>query len=149
MSKVIVYRAFARDTFPVAAATIATGWLPGQCFQLTSTGEYAQVAVTDGTMFVAVDDDLELSAPPTGSVMTGVYGSGTKIVIDHTEEVDAGSTTYAYSATGAPSAGSANADLYINEVGKWTTTSTGSVKGKMFQIPSAANNYSLGIILRF
>jgi hypothetical protein len=149
MSKVIIYRAFAKDTFPVTAGTIAAGWLPGQAFAYNSTGEYVDVAVVDNTMFVAVDDDLEVSAPPTGSVMTGIYGSGTKFVIDHTEEKDAGSTTYAYSASGSPAAGSLNQSLYIDTSGKWTTTATGSVKGKMFQIPTADNNYGLGIILRF
>lgn len=150
MSKVIIYRAFAKDSFPVAAATIATGWLPGQGFKLNTTGDAASLATTDTVMFIGVDDDDELSAPPTGSLLTGIYGSGTKFVIDHTEDVAAGSATRAYNtSSGNPESGSTNADLYMDASGKWTTTATGSVKGKMYQVPAASNNYGLGIILRF
>jgi hypothetical protein len=150
MSKVVIYRAFAKDTFKVAAATVTTGWLPGQAFSLDSNGIYADIAVTDDTMFIGVDDDDELSAPPTGSLLTGIYGSGTKFDIDHSEEVAASSATRVYdTVSGNPESGTINDDLYINSVGKWTTTSTGSVKGKMWKKPAADNNYTLGVILRF
>lgn len=149
MSKVIVYQKFAADTYPVLAATVTTGWLPGQCFTV-GTGGFAAIASTDTTMFVAIDDDLELAAPPTGSLLTGIYGSGTKFIIDHTEEVDAGSATRAYAtAVGNPEAGALAGNLYINATGSWTTTATGSVKGKIWQVPETANHFGLGVITRF
>ncbi|MCK9428667.1 MAG: hypothetical protein M0R17_01480 [Candidatus Omnitrophica bacterium] len=147
MSKVIVLHKLFADTFPVTAATVTTGWLPGQGFQLNSTGDYASLASVDGTMFIGIDDDLEVSAPPTGSILTGIYGSGTKFLVDHSAEVAAGSATRCY-ASEVESA-SPNANLYVGSDAKWQTTSTGSVKGKLFQVPAASNNYAMGVILRF
>jgi hypothetical protein len=149
MSKVIVYRAFAKDSFPVTAGTIAAGWVAGQCMTLEGQGLFAKVAYFDQALFVAGDNPTELSAPPTGSLVTGYYGTGSKLVIDHTAEVAAGSTVRAYSTTGNPESAALNADLYTNASGQWTTTASGSIKAKLFQIPSAVNNFGLGIILRF
>ena len=149
MSKVIIYRAFAKDTFPVQAGTITAGWTPGQLFTLEGQGQFAKVAYFDQALFVAVDGPTECSAPPTGSLLTGIYGAGSKIVIDHSAEVAAGSTVRAYSTTGNPESAALNADLYGNANGQWTTTVSGSVKGKLFQIPNAANSFGLGVILRF
>ena len=115
--------------------------------QYNTTGAYVELAVTDGVIGVAADDDDELSAPPTGSLVTLYYGSGTKLLINHKEEVDASSSDRAYESeveSAAP-----NANLYISATGTWQTTESGSVKGKLFQVPAAGNNYELGIILRF
>jgi hypothetical protein len=147
MSKVHVAHTLAKDTFKVSAAVVATGWLPGMGFTLTAQGELADIANVDNLMFVGIDDDDELSAPPTGSLLTGIYGTGTKFTIDHSEEVAAGSATRAYASNVESATVAAN--LYIGTDGKWTAVATGSVKGKMFQIPTADNNYSLGIITRF
>lgn len=147
MSKVIVERSFAKDTFPVSDAVVAAGWLPGQCFQLNATGTSVEIGVTDNVLFVGIDDDDELASPPTGSLVTGIYGSGTKFFINHSEEVAAGSATRAYNTT--LESGALNANLYVDGNGKFTTASTGSVKGKLVQIPDAGNDYTAGIILRF
>lgn len=147
MSKVVIYHKQAADTFNVLAATVTTGWLPGQLGTLDTTGKNVDLAVTDETMFLLADDDDELSSPPTGSLVTCLYGAGTKVVIDHSEEVAAASATRAYNST--CESGSPSDDLYADEDGKFTTSSTGSVKAKMFQVPAAANNYGLGVILRF
>jgi len=147
MSKVVIYHAAAKESYAVAAATITTTWLPGQAGALDTTGKLAELAVVDNTMFVLVDDEDELSAPPTGSLVTGIYGAGTKFVIDHSEEVAASSATRAYAAN--VESASPNDSLYIGTDAKWTTVATGSVKGKLFQVPVAANNYGAGIILRF
>ena len=147
MSKVIIYHKQAADTFGVAAATITTGWLPGQLGKLDSTGKLMELAVTDETMFLLADDEDELASPPTGSLVTLLYGSGTKVVIDHSEEVAAASATRAY-ASNVESA-IPSQDLYVDSDAKFTTTSTGSVKAKVYQVPSAANSYGLGVILRF
>ena len=147
MSKVIIYHKQAADTFNVLAATVTTGWLPGQLGTLDSTGNNVDLAVTDETMFVLADDDDELASPPTGSLVTCLYGAGTKLVIDHSEEVAASSATRAYNSTCESAV--PNQDLYVDSSAKFTTTSTGSVKAKVFQVPAAANDYGLGVILRF
>lgn len=147
MSKVIVLNGNAKDTFHVSAAVIATGWLPGQCAVLNSTGTSLQIASVDNVLGVMGDDDDELSAPPTGSLCTVYYGSGTKILISHAEEVAAGSAARAY-ASGVESMSLAAPNLYLTTDGKWTNTATGSVKGVAFQIPDAGNSYTLGVITR-
>jgi hypothetical protein len=147
MSKIIPLHAPYKDTWPVGAAAISTGWMPGQAGKLNSTGDSAILAVADATMFILMDATTELSAPPTGSLVTGFYGSGSKFLVDHSAEVAASSNARAYESDveSAPY----NADLYISANSKWTSTATGSVKGKLYQIPTLANNYNVGIILRF
>lgn len=147
MSKVIVLHAFAKDFEFVTPADITTGWLPGQGFQFNTTGDFVEIASVDNTMFIAGDDDDELATPPSGSLVTVYYGSGTKLLINHAEEVAASSADRAYESEVESSA--PNADLFIGAAGKWQTTSTGSVKAKLFQVPSSDNNFELGVILRF
>jgi hypothetical protein len=147
MSKIIPLQIQWKDTFPISQATINTGWIPGQAFAYDSTGQYAQLATGDDTIAIAMDPTNSLSSPPSGSLLTGFYGSGSKFIIDHSAEVAAASATRAYE-TDVLSA-SENANLFISGNAKWTTVGTGSVKGKLFQIPTSTNSYSVGIILRF
>jgi hypothetical protein len=147
MSKLIVYHKVFADSFFVTPSTITTGWIPGNLFQLDSTGGFAQLASTDNTMFIAQDSTTELSSPPTGSLLTGLYGNGSKLAIDHTYEVSQGSATRAYSTSGNPESGKTNQALYVNASGQFTTTVTGSVKARIWQVPAASNNYSLGVTL--
>ena len=147
MSKVIVNFAAQKKTYPVTDAVVATGWMPGQAFTLNAAGDYIELAEADEAMFVAIDDDDELSTPPTGSLATVIFGSGTEFFVDHSEEVAASSADRVYESAVASAAAGAN--LYINASGKWQTAATGSVKGKLSEIPVAANNYRMGVILRF
>jgi len=147
MPKVIVKYAARKTTFAIADAVVETGWLPGQVFKLTDDGHEAELAIADESMFVAIDDDDELSTPPTGSMGSFIFGSGTEFVVDHAEEVAAGSAARVY-ASGVLSA-VASTDLYVNGDSKWDTVATGSIKGKLSEIPSADNNYRMGVILRF
>jgi len=147
MSKVIVSFAAQKKSYQVTDANVATGWLPGQAFTLNAAGDYIEIAEADEAMFVAVDDDDELSTPPTGSLATVIFGSGTEFFVDHSEEVAASSAARVYESEVASA--SAGANLYIGAAGKWQTTATGSVKGKLTEIPVAANNYRMGVILRF
>ncbi len=147
MSKIIPLHVPYKDTWYVASATVTTGWKPGQAGKLDSTGQFAVLAVADATMFIMMDDPTELSSPPTGSLVTGFYGSGSKFIIDHSAEVAAGDATRAYESDVTSAA--MNADLYISVNSKWTSIATGSVKGKMYQLPTANNNYGLGVLLRF
>ena len=150
MSKINPKRAFAKDSFFVTPATIATGWIAGQLFKLNTTGDYAQLSTGNGNaVFVALDGPTELAAPPTGSIVTGMYGAGTRFVIDHTPEVIAGNANRAYESDVESAA--VNSYLYGSANGKWTSTggisSSGSVLGQLLQIPSASNNYRLEIKL--
>lgn len=149
MSRVLMNRVFAKDTFNVdsslAVGSTSTAWKAGQFFQLNSLGN-AVVAVTDGAMFMGVDLPTEVSSPPTGSVLTGIYGIGSKVFISHATEVAAGDSTRAYNTT--CESGSNSALLYVDSSGKLTTSVTGSAKAIMIQVPSAANSYTIGVILR-
>lgn len=150
MPKVSVLKSVAKDSFPVMAATVTSGWMPGTAFSLNSLG-YAVQAAVDNTMFLAGDDDLEVVAPPSGSLLTCYYGSGTRLEIDHTAEIAAGTVADAYLAYSKTEveASTRGQQLYIGSTGKWQTTATGSVKGIVVQVPATANNLTLGVILRF
>ena len=153
MSKVNVEHTQVKDSFFVSAATIATGWKPGMIMTLDTTGKLGQLSANnDSAMFVAIDDPTALSAPPTGSLVTGIYGSGTRFIIDHTAEVAAGSAVYAFEADVLMA--STNTALYCSSNGKWTTSqasgsvaASGSVLGRVMQVPAASNSYSLEIKL--
>ena len=147
MSKTIVRFAAQKKSYPVADGIVATGWMPGQCMTLESDGLSVKLANTDNTMFVAIDDDLELSSPPTGSLVTVAFGAGTEIIVDHSQEVANADSSRVY-ASEVESA-SAGANLYVGPTGKWQTTTTGSVKAKLSEIPNSNSNYKLGLILRF
>jgi hypothetical protein len=150
MPKVSVLKSVAKDSFPVMAATVTSGWLPGTAFSLNSLG-YAVQAAVDNSMFIAGDDDTEVVAPPSGSLLTCYYGSGTRLEIDHTAEVAAGTVTAAYLAYSKTEVEAAirGQQLYVGTDGKFCTTATGSVKGIVVQVPASSNNYTLGVILRF
>jgi hypothetical protein len=147
MSKVIVNYAAQKKSYPVLAANVVTGWMPGQAFTLNAAGDYIELAEADEAMFVAIDDNDELSTPPTGSLATVIFGSGTEFFVDHSEEVAASDASRVYANDVLTAAAGAN--LYVNNAGKWQVAATGSVKGKLSEIPAAANNYRVGIILRF
>jgi len=150
MSKVLMNRVFAKDTFKVTAATVNTGWLPGQFFTLNSLGE-ASLASGDNALFMGVDPanttQLGLATPPTGSLLTGIYGAGSKVYINHSAEVKAGSSSRAYDSSVESAAVGAN--LWVNASGKLTATvATSSVIAKLIQVPSADNDYTLGVLFR-
>jgi hypothetical protein len=156
MSKVLVQRTFAKDTFKVTATTITTGWQPGNFFTLNASGE-ASLASGDNALFMGTDPTTNLSAPPTGSVLSGIYGSGTKVYINHSTEVATSSATRAY-ALDVESA-SVGQSLWVNSLGRLTVTASvasgvpnnpgsASVIAKVIQVPSAANDYTLGVLFR-
>lgn len=159
MSKVLMNRVFAKDTFKVTAATITTSWLPGMFFTLNTAGE-ASVAVGDNALFMGVDATTSLSAPPTGSVLTGIYGVGSKVYINHSAEVLAGSAVRAY-APDVAAGGTVGCNLWVNAGGFLSVSAsvsgttayqigpnTGSVIAKCIQVPAAANDYTLGVLFR-
>jgi len=106
---------------------------------------------------MGVDTTTELSAPPTGSVLTGIYGVGTKVYVSHTVEKAASSATRCYDYS-VEAAGTVGDDLYVNASGKLTLTGsvvtfmgakqTGSVIAKLIQVPAAANDYTVGVLFR-
>jgi hypothetical protein len=170
MGKVYVYRAAAKDTFPVARPLIVTTWNPGQIFCLNTTGEFAQLASGNNAIGVGQCDDLEVSAPPTGSVVTILYGDGTKIFIDHSLEVAAGSASRAYSTDAAltasiyglagstlptlhrnPESGSINQNLYCNGIGQFALLPSqlfsSSLPNQGWSIPTQSASSSAQFVL--
>jgi hypothetical protein len=152
MPKVSVLKAVSKDSFPVMAATVTAGWLPGTAFTLNNLN-YAipALVIGDGAMFVAGDDDTEVVSPPSGSLLTCYYGSGTRLEISHAAEKAASTVTAAYLAYSKTEveASVPGASLYFDNGGKWCTSASGSIKGKVVTVPTAANDYTLGVILRF
>lgn len=147
MSRVLMNRVFAKDTFKVTQGTITSGWLPGQFFTLNSLGEATLAnGSVDNTLFMGVDEPSKLASPPTGSLLSGIYGIGSKVFVDHSAEVSAGSSARAYDPSVELS--TVGQSLYVNTVGKLTTASVGSVVAKVIQVPNASNNYTVGLLLR-
>ena len=153
MSKVIVYHAPYIDSYQLNAATITSGWLPGQWSCLDSTGLKVRLSTsTLESQFVFIDAPTEVASPPSGSLVSCLYGPGSKILIDHSDMVAAGTTTAAYLAYSKTDieAASINQLLYVDANGKFTTTQpgTGSSKARVWQVPSSTNSYGLGVWLR-
>ena len=78
MAKVQVDYTGFMDTYPVAAATVTTGWEPGNVGRVDASGNMVLYAggTDDEAMFIIVDDDDELASPPTGDRVTCLYGQG-------------------------------------------------------------------------
>lgn len=150
MPKVSVLKAVSKDSFPVMASTVTSTWLTGTGFSLNSLG-YAVQGNVDNIIGIAGDAANEVVAPPSGSLLTLYYGSGTRLEIDHTAEVAAGTVTDAYLAYSKTEveASIRGQLLYLGTAGKWQTTATGSIKGIVAQVPASSNNYTLGLIMRF
>ena len=146
MSKVTrLYSGF-EDTLAVSAATITTGWKAGQLARLCDDGAHRmQLASGSAVYGVILDGSTELAAPPSGSLVTVLFGSSL-FLIDGSDDVAAGVTTYVYETEVA--SGHENDLLYCSYEGKWATTS-GSKQpvGYMTQVPAAGNNYTLGVRL--
>jgi len=150
MSKVLRKGFFGfEDSLDVSAATITTAWLPGQ-FAMWDSSNEGEVILNDGTNNVTgiiIDDDTELATIPSGSKVTVCYGGG-KMYIDHAD-----SSTYKAYETDCESGSPGNV-LFLSSNGKLTATSgSGSLTaaeyvGWMFQVPTAANNYQLGFVLK-
>ena len=148
MSKFNIYRSGKRDSFLVSAATITTSWLPGQLASFSETDpNYVKLGGSETEPFgFLVDGPTELSAFPTGSKVTVVYGAGGKYGISHATEVAASSATRAYESD--IESATPNELLYSSQNGKLTTTSSGSTVGILQQVPASVNNYEVIFISR-
>lgn len=144
MSKVNVTFSGIKDTYRAAAATITTGWLAGQLATVNADMEIT-LAGGDAAIIVLLDGPAELSAPPTGSLVTGMSGTA-KLFIDHKAEIAASDSTRVYESD--VESASVPALLYASANGKWTTVASGSVKGSLIEVPTAANSRTIGIMLR-
>lgn len=122
-------------------------WMPGMFAMIDQTDE-AYVVVSDGTgvtgMFI--DDPTENALAPSGSRTTVAKAQGS-YKISHAVEVADSDATRAYDA----SVESADPDalLYVGADGKLTTAS-GSYPAvaALTQVPTANNDYTMGIDLR-
>jgi hypothetical protein len=149
MSKVkIDYTGFL-DTYPVDATALAAGWEPGNVGMLDSDGE---VTLYDGSaeaMFILVDDDDELSTPPTGERVTVLYGQG-KIVV---QPASASDWTNVY--VGPLTDWTVNGAVYATTAGLLTPAynatpgaASGSKQvGKIVSPPTATNDYELTMLV--
>jgi len=145
---------FATNATGVMVWTVTTTWIPGQCFKLDPTDPtYGVLCCTAGEQIygIVMDDDDELAQPPAAQLATVLHGHS-KIEINHTEETVAGTVTAAYLAYEKTSVeASTPMDLlWTNANGKLSTTASGSANrpaGFVTQVPAAANNYTLKLIL--
>jgi len=147
MSKVQVTFPGIKETYEVAAATVTTGWKTGQLFGLDASRKavFSADYGADKALCVAIDPSTDLSTPPTGSLITGLHGSAT-LYITHAVEVAKSDSTRVYESD--VESGAVGDLLYASANLLWTTSSTGSAKGSLIEVPSAANSYRLGIMLR-
>ncbi len=65
MSKVIVQRVFAKESFAVDGAALTSGWMPGQAFKLNATGDGVILSNAGNAVFIGIDDSDELASPPS------------------------------------------------------------------------------------
>jgi len=129
-------------------------WIPGQCFKLDGTDPtYGILCDTAGEQIfgLVIDDDDELASPPAAQLATVLHGHS-RVEISHVAETAAGTVTAAYLAYEKASveAGSPMDLLWTNASGKLSTTTSGSANrpaGFIMQVPAAANNYTLEMIL--
>jgi len=150
MSHVNLIRVNVTDSGTPSPAQSASGWKGGAPMCFDSTGNYIQLATGQNTMFVVVEDSTYTTSalfnnPPSGKLVTTVYGGGTVIEIDHAAEVAAGDASRVYDASVASA--SPNADIYVNASGLYTTASGSSTMPlfKLTKVPSASNNYTIGL----
>lgn len=129
-------------------------WIPGQCFKLEATDpRYGILCDTAGEQIfgIVIDDDTELASPPVSELATVLHGHS-RIEISHVAETNAGTVGAAYLAYEKASveAGAPMDLLWTNANGKLSTTASGSANrpaGFIMQVPAAANNYTLELIL--
>jgi hypothetical protein len=147
LSKIIPYALYPiKDSYYVSPQAVTAGWMPGQLMSWDPTGQFVQLSSGSNPAFFVMDNTTELATPPSGSLVTVLYGPGSKFVIDHSYEVSINSATRAYESD--VESASTNALLRVSANSKITTAGTGSIVGLLYQIPNSANNYGAGVSSR-
>jgi len=154
-----------KESKKVLDAAITTGFLAGQCFRLASGAgdaySHNEVEVCDtageSVFGIVLESSTDYDGPsgmniPSSSKVTILHGHA-EFFIDHEAEVAAatfasGTCAYEYGATFV-----LNAPLFVNASGKLSPT-VAAYSGSLYlpvakttQIPSAANDYTLGVLL--
>ncbi len=158
-----------KESMKVTAATVTTGWLTGQCFKLAAgagdpySANEVQLCDTGGELVygIALDSSADHATSnvsgmniPSASKVTILHGHS-KFEIDHAAEVAAGTFAAGTCAYEYGNTFTLNGLLYTNASGKLTSTPTpypsGSYQimpvGFCSQVPIAANNWTLGVVL--
>ena len=162
-----------KESMKVASATVTTGWLAGECFELSagagnpySADEVDKCdAAADKVYGIALDSSANVASAqygmtqPSASKVTILHGHS-KFEIDHAAEITAGTTTAAYLAYDsiAMLTATVNDYLFTNASGKLTIvatpTSGAAIGGAHFQpvgivtkVPVLGNSYTLGVLM--
>lgn len=148
MSKIVLQYAGYMDSIAVEAAVVTTGWYPGNV-GILSSGKLGLYAGSGEAMFLIVDKSTEVANPPSAKKVTVLYGQGKiQIVPDSVSD-------WTNVFVGPLAAWTENAAVYATNAGKLTPgyaespdASSGSKQvGKVVTPPSAANNYTLEMLL--
>jgi hypothetical protein len=157
-----------KETYNVTAATVTTGWYAGQLFKIatapTSIAQgFVALQTTSGSavLGVAMENSSDVTSPVFG--MTQPSGSKVTLLQGHSRfEITNGSTTKCYeqgSTKGNMEAASLMGLVYCSANGNFTSlygtkTSAGGATvgpampiGFITKVPTAANNYTLGVVL--
>lgn len=158
-----------KDAFNVTSATVATTWIPGQLFKIAtqSTGvgyngvdAYVSLQTTSGAAVFGVA--MEASTDVAAAVSGMDIPSGSKATILHGHsmfeiENTTGAKCYEDAAPlGTVEAASLMDPLYCSATGKFTDTLTPASGvphaisvpiGFITKVPSAGNDYTLGVVL--
>lgn len=129
------------DTMHVTAATISTAWEPGNMAQLSGGQDFVALASGSDVYGMFLDDSDELSAPPTGSIVSIWHGNRCTIKADDATNAQA---AFDYAATWT-----VNCAVYCDENGLLTADNTGSERriGTCYKVPSVHNGFELGVVL--
>lgn len=134
------------DYVPVTAATVTTGWYPGNVGNLNA-GDL-QVYSSGEALYIIIDAPTELVAPPTGKLVTVMHGQG-KI------EIEGNATDWESVFVGPLADWACNDAVYTTNAGKLTQAynaspdaSSGSKQvGKVVDPPTSDNAYTLTMIV--
>jgi len=153
-----------KQSFNVSAATVATGWYAGELFKIASTPtqnsyteNFVEISATSGSAIMGMA--LENSSDVTTAVAGMTQPSGSKVTLLHGHsdfEIINGAATKCYVDTGVGNVEDASImDTLYNDNGKWTISA--GTDGENFpeaypigfvtKVPSASNNYTLGVVL--
>ena len=149
MSKVVLEYTGFLDYVEVAAATVLTGWYPGNVGILSSAELIKYAGGSAEAMYIIVDAPTELVAPPTGKLVTVLHGQGKIQVVP--DSVSDWTNVF----VGPLADWAENDPIYATSGGKLTQAynatpdaSSGSKQvGKVVVAPAAANAYTLTMIV--
>ncbi len=135
------------DQLPASSSVASTGWYPGQfgCKNATDGTMELYDGTQDEVYGMIIDDDNELRNPPTGNLVTIVGGMAKMEVQNSAVNESYVNTTWQLMDT-----------IYVDTNARMTphynataTVGSGSIRvGACYQVPTANNSYTIGVLLR-